>query len=492
MACVLVAALAWLPIPSRAWAGPPDSGTTQGKGGAEKDPAVLELRELYDKAHVAFLAGRYLDAAAAFDAGYAQSQMVAFLYNGAVAWEQAGNLEQAIERYAAYLTKAPDAPDYAEVNARVEQLRTAIREQRTATVDRIAETKGVIILTSSPPGAEVRLDNPQGPVFALTPYQGTLPPGEHIIYVTAPGYKDSKRTFPDNSGKVLIGHFALSEEYFLGQLEVKSPVAGADVFLTQLTDAEGGEVPQSQEAAVSVGKTPFSNQLAPGTWRVRVAKDGYVPFEQVVEVEQGKIRTLEVRLAVESTGRVTFEPTAPASEGAQVFLAGSLLCDIPCSHEFPPGHYEVTIQKAKLKDLFFEMDVQPADRITVDVTMEPKTKRRGAVIAGVLMAATAGTGAFFAVQAKKTEQSIRDDLDLNVQFDTDDPRRRKGLVQAAVADSLFGVTAVLGALTLYYALRKKGPASKGEIRTDSLADHQPILAPVLAPGSVGLAGSVRF
>ncbi len=491
MAVLLVFAMSLVSAPAMAWNGPPDSGSSA--GGAEKDPAVLELRELYEKAHVAFLAGRYLDAAAAFDAGYAQSEgMTAFLYNAAVAWEQAGNLEQAVERYAQYITKAPDADDYEEVASRVESLRAAVAEQREATVERIAETKGVIILTSTPQGAEVRLDNPQGPVFALTPYQGTLPPGEHIIFVSAPGYKVSRRSFPDNAGKVLIGHFGLSEEYFLGQLEVKGPVSGADVFLTQIADSEGGEVPVSKEEAGPVGKTPFSNQIAPGTWQVRVTKEGYVPYEKVVEVEQGKIRSLEVRMEVEATGRVSFEPTTEASRESKVYLADSLLCEIPCAHEFPPGHYEITVKKEKLKDLFFELDVQRADRIIVDVTMEPKTKRRGAVVSGVLMAATAGTGIFFGLQARKTEQSLRDDAELNVQFDTDDPRRRRGAVQAIVADSLFGATAVLGALTLYYALRKTGEPSRGEKRTDSLADHQPVIAPAFGPGSVGVAGSVRF
>lgn len=488
MACLLTLALALLPGPVAAFGPPADAS-----GGAEKDPKVLELRELYENAHVAFLAGRYLDAAAAFDAGYAQSEgMTAFLYNAAVAWEQAGNFEQALERYAEYMTKAPDAEDYDEVAKRVEQLRTAVAEQREVAMDRIAETKGVITLTSSPAGAEVRLDNPAGPVFALTPYQGTLPPGEHVLYVTAPGYKVSKRAFPDNSGKYLIGHFALSEEYFLGQLEVNSPVVGADVYLVQIADAQGAEIPRSAEAPPPVGKIPFANQLTPGTWELRVAKDGYVDYTKVIEIEQGKVRTVDVRLDVEATGQVTFNAATEASEGANVLLAGSFICEIPCSHEFTPGHYEITVEKAKLKDLFFEVDVARADRIVVDITMEPKTKRRGAAISGALMAVTAGTGVFFGLQARKTEQSLRDDAANNVQFDTSDPRRRRGLVQSVVADSLFGATAVLGALTLYYALRKTGEPSRGELRTDSLSEHQPVLTPTFGRGTVGVAGSVRF
>ena len=136
--------------------------------------------------------------------------------------------------------------------------------------------------------------------------------------------------------------------------------------------------------------------------------------------------------------------------------------------------------------------MQPADRITVDITLEPKTKRRGAAVAGALMAVAAGTGVYFGLQARKTEASLRSDVTNTVQFDTEDPRRRKGFVQSVVADSLYGATAVLGALTLYYALRKTGEASRGEKRTDSLADHRPVLAPTFGRGSVGVAGSVRF
>jgi hypothetical protein len=461
--------------------------------GAEKDPKVLELRELYEKAHVAFLAGRYLDAAAAFDAGYAQSGMVAFLYNSAVAWEKAGNLPQSVERYAQYMTKNPDSEDYGDVKLRVAELRTAIAEQREATVGAIAETKGVIILTSSPGGAEVRLDNPQGPVWAITPYSGTLPPGEHIIYVTMKGYKDSQRAFPDNSGKVLIGHFGLSEEYFLGQLEVKSVVQGADVYLRQLTDGSGVEVEDDGSGAVARGSIPFSNQIAPGSWEVRVARDGYVDYKTVVEIQQGKIRTLDVELEVVDTGRVTFHPTTEPGIGSQVFVTDSLICEMPCTHEFPPGHYEVTIKQRKMKDLFFEIDIERADRTVMQITMEPATRRAGAYVAGSLMLATAGVGTWFALDAKKIQNDIQSDLDNNVQFDVNDPRRRKGAVRAIVADSLFGATAILGSLTLYYALRQTGKASSGIEETETLSQrHQPIIAPAIGPDRIGIAGSVRF
>jgi hypothetical protein len=463
--------------------------------GAAADPKVQELRELYENAHVSFLAGRYLDAAAQFDAGYAQGNMVAFLYNAAVAWEKAGNLEQAIDRYAQYLIRSPTSDDFEDVEKRVDALRNAIEQQTDAQVSQVMETKGVAIITSTPPGSEIRLDHPEGPVFAHTPYQGTLPTGAHTLYVSARGFKPTQRAFPDNAGKVLIGHFALSEEYFLGQLEIKSAVAGADIFLRMIADASGAEVPESDGAAVPVGKTPFSNQLAPGTYELRIQKRGYQDLKLTVEVAQGKVRTVDAKLDLVESGVVRFDAATPASEGASVYLGESHLCDIPCEAPLPPGEHVVNVQMDKKKTLSFELPIRRGDEIQVGVTMEPKTKRAGAYVAGTFMLASVGVGTYFALEANKTAKSIDSDLAAFNQIDDQDPRRQKGMIQAIVADSLFGVGVITGALTLYYAFRTTGVPSSGEINTDAVAKRRfrpPLIAPSVGKNHVGMAAQVRF
>ena len=64
-------------------------------------------------------------------------------------------------------------------------------------------------------------------------------------------------------------------------------------------------------------------------------------------------------------------------------------------------------------------------------------------------------------------------------------------VDAIVADSLFGATAIFGALTLYYAFRNTGEDSRGEVRTDSVA-RVPIIAPDVGTERLGLSAAMRF
>jgi len=460
----------------------------------EVDPETEQLKRLYDEAHVAFLAGRYLDAAAKFDDGYGRSGLTAFLFNSAVAWERGGNLEQAVERYAEYLVKEPEAADREETEARLAALREAIASQTEAEVKELS-TKGVAIITTKPPGAEIRLDDPRGKVFATTPFKGTLPPGEHVIHVLAKGYKHESKAVPDTVEKMLIVHFGLSEEYFLGHLEIKSPIDGADVILEQLTDADGNAVPKQEGSDAPVGRTPFSNQVPPGKYAVRLSKQGYVDFATEVEVKQGKIETLKVDL--KPIDHVIFKlvPRNPEAKGAEVMLVSGAnktpLCTLPCETKLKPGSHTVLVKKKKMKQLKFDVEAKAADLVVVDVTLQPATKRYGAIVTGVLMAGTAATGIAFGVRAKNTQDELQHDIDTYEQVDKDDPRAKIGKRDAIIADAMFGATALLGALTLFYALRQTGKPSSGKKEQRDLARRVRV-APAFSYDRAGIAGEVRF
>ncbi|MEE9384066.1 MAG: PEGA domain-containing protein [Nannocystaceae bacterium] len=475
---------------------PADNNET---GEAPRDE-VSALKRLYDEAHVAFLAGRFVDAAALFDQGYGRSRLTAFLFNGAVAWERAERLDQAIERYAQYLVASPEATDHTQIAERLGQLRKA-RAGRRATVTQV-RTKGVAIITTKPKGAELRLDDPNGPIFAIAPFRGTLPSGQHVVHVSSRGYKPENRVFPDNDGKVLIGHFALSEEYFLGHLEIKSTLAGADVYLQQLADQNGEplQTPRKVEVrggagtGVPIGKTPFSNQLPPGTWQVRVEKLGYTPIRMEVEIPQGKVELIQLDPKLIPTGILRLRAKTPASVGATAYLKDGgdrPLCTLPCETHIEPGEHTIVLKKAKKKKLEFDVNISRADMVTVDVSLEPATRRVPAIVTGVMMAGAGAVGTLFALRADRTRQAIENDLLNFVQIDADDPRATDGAIEAYVADACFLGAAVFGSLTLYYALRQTGDASHGEKHQRSLAART-TLAPVIGTRTLGIAGQVRF
>lgn len=479
----------------------------------ELDPETRALKLLYDEAHVAFLAGRHLDAAAKFDEGYAKSGNIAFLFNAAVAWEKGGKLQQASERYAEYLVKDPEAADFESIKRRIEALRLVAEGDTEAKVE-VLDTKGVIEIDVKPAGAVVRLDDPDGPVWATAPVRSTLPPGKHVVYVSADGYKTASREFPDNAGKFLVAVFDLSEEYFLGQLEVRSPIAGANVYLKRVADPDGNSVMYEADPNVPVGKTPFSNQLPPGTWEIRVEKLGYQTYAQKIEVEQGKIRTVELDPKLIAGAILKLRPKTPESVDAQVYLDDDKdpLCTLPCQEEVLPGEHRIEVRKKKKKTLEFTINVAQADLVEVDVVLEPATRRYPAIVTGVLMAAAAGTGTAFALRARSIENELQRDIDQFEQITKDDARVAQGRNSAIIADSLFGATALLGGLTLYYLLRQTGEPSKGDKTQDNLAhtdragpapgaydrEARPpmgdrvMLAPSFDRNGVGFAGQFRF
>lgn len=454
------------------------------------DPETRALKELYDEAHIAFLAGRFLDGAAKFDDGYARSGVVAFLFNSAVAWERAGKLPQAAERYAEYLIKEPSAGDHSEIKERLVAIKDAIAGNLTEARVTQLTTKALTLIETKPTKAEIRLDDPDGPVFAVAPFRGSLPPGEHTVYVTAQGYKPEYKAVPNAPGQSYLLYFALSEEYFLGHLELKSSIAGADVYLKQITDDKGAAVDHEGDPDVPVGQTPFSNQIPPGKWEVRVRKLGYKDYRAEVEVPQGKVQTHDVTLDLLPHAFLDLKAETPESIGAVAYLgekAKKELCTLPCEAQIEPGEHTIVIKKDKKKALHFTVAVAKSDIVTVKVKMEPYTPRYPAIITGVLMAGAAGTGIFFALEADQIKKDLQRDLDNFEQLEDDDPRARKGRVDAIVADSLFAATAVLGALTLFYLLREKGDPSQGEKEQRNLA-----ITPAFGKNGGGVAAHLRF
>ncbi len=485
----LLRPVAWLLTVGLTLAQAPVAGAQAGAPEATADSTSKRLKSTYDQASAAFQAGKYEEAGRLFDQGFAQSGLPAFQFNAAVAWEKAGNLERAIERYSGYLLGAPKAADAQEIQDRVAALRQAVANQQEAQLQEM-RTKGVAIITSKPEGAEIRLDDPNGPLFAQTPFRGTLPPGEHTIHIRAEGYKPESKVLPDNREKMLIAHFSLSEAYFLGHLEVRSNVAGAKVYLERLRDADGNPVePDPDAAKTAVGRTPFSNQIPPGTYRVRVAKDGYTDWEGEVEVAQGKVRTAKVELQVVDEVLLRLSAKTPESKGAEVRIDRDAdpVCVLPCETRLSPGNHKVEVSKKRMKPLRFEVAGNAADLVEVAVDLKPATKRTPAIVTGVLTLGTAATGIAFGIMARRTQSAIQSDLDSGKQLDASDPRAKIGKRNAIIADAMFGATAILGALALYYLLRKKGPPSTGDKVQRNLT-----LAPGFSTTGVGLVGKVQF
>lgn len=100
------------PLPSVATSAPPE---------AAQDPAAL-----FDQAETLYREGRYEEAIEILEALVEAYPEPILRFNLGRAYESAGLLDPAIEAYRQYLQAAPDAPDRASVEARVERLEARI------------------------------------------------------------------------------------------------------------------------------------------------------------------------------------------------------------------------------------------------------------------------------------------------------------------------------------------------------------------------------
>jgi len=91
---------------------------------AKAEPAA-DAAAHYRVGVAAFEAGKFSEALAAFTEAYNLSSETDLLYNLGVCSEKIGDREKAIAYYQLYLEEKPDAPDAAEVKARLEAVRSA-------------------------------------------------------------------------------------------------------------------------------------------------------------------------------------------------------------------------------------------------------------------------------------------------------------------------------------------------------------------------------
>lgn len=138
--------------------------------------------------------GDFASAAAHFQAAYEALPDPAPLFNMARSWEGANEIVRALDAYQRYLAAAPDAPDRAEVLARIELLR-----QRPVEV----------FVATQPPGAFVFVDGSSDPVWGTTPLVLRLPPGRHTVAMVREGFARLERPIEVRAGERQTLTFAL-------------------------------------------------------------------------------------------------------------------------------------------------------------------------------------------------------------------------------------------------------------------------------------------
>lgn len=253
-----------------------------------------------------------------------------------------------------------------------------------------------------------------------------------------------------------------------------------------------------EQPPIRLGSPPIALELPAGRYRIEAAGPGYHPWSRELEIGAGEFVQLQVEPELIDVARLELRALGEASEGAEVRLDGTLLCTLPCSSDIEPGSHVVEIDKRRHKRLQFAVDVAQADALEIDVQLEPATSRAPAIVTGGVALTSLTVAIGFSVRADRTRRSLTNDLEALEQYDADDRRIDNGKRDAVLATSLYGVTAAVGLLTLYYLLRQPGASSRADLRRRSLAGVRWQLAPVLypsetlRPGGGGLQGVLAF
>lgn len=479
---------------------------------AAPDAELQAAKAEFETAQTLFIKDQYEEAAGHFLGAYARKPFPAFLFNAAVSYEKAHRLDRAGEFFQKYLEQAPTAADAGTVKVRIDAIRTILAPPTSAIAAPPAmgsgptdpaaaagssgapaagvavaapvvvpvavpvlpaiETKGLVVIDSKPPGATIYLDNKTKGVFGKTPWQGSLESKPVKLILEAKGFKPEERNIAPRSDKLVDVYIALSEEHFLGWVEIVANVPGAEVFI------------DSKEIG-AIGRTPFTGHLKPGKHALFVEKMGYKPVRQDIDVLPGTATQHTIKLEKGDNGWLNV--AGRGAYGATVSIDKKHACNAPCRSELTPGPHRVVVMKRGYEDYDAEVRVDRSAETTLEVQWSARPSRRGAWTSTALAAAFVGAGLYVGHLSNANRDGLRSDIDAGMSIDSNDPRYSRGKWEAIGADAGYAVGGLF-AISAVVSFLSHAPDSTAGLDQRTIG-----LAPTVSPGgAAGLGAWGRF
>jgi len=452
------------------------------------DPALQDAKAAFEEAQTLFTKDQFADAADRFLQAYDKKPFASFLFNAAVSFEKAKQLQKAVDTFQRYLSADPQARDATEVKARIDSLRAVMTPppaagktapEAAAPVLPAIATKGLVIIESKPAGANIYVDDPANGLFATTPWQGSLEPKPVKLIFEAKGFKRETRQVVPRSDKILELYIAMSEEHFLGWIEVVANVPGADVFI-------------DRQDIGALGRTPYTGHLKPGKHTLWVQRTGYETAQKEIEVQPGTATTHSLTLEKVTYGTLK---AAKSTEGGKLFVDGAQVCVLPCDRQLKPGNHVLQVQKEDMENYDGKLTVERADLTTMDLSYSPKPGRGKAWAEAVVSAGLFTGGIILGVKGNSIKDQINKDVkDPSKLINSRDDRKSTGKLYYIGADICFGLGVVTAALATWGFL-ESGPPSTATFKTTNTAAPTSTkvgLAPMDVPNGTGLAATGRF
>ena len=470
------------------------------------DPALQSAKEFFEAAQTLFLKEQYDAAAEKFLAAFDKKPYAAFLFNTAVSYEKARKLDMAKQYFEKYLEKDPQASDAAQVKARIETLTTllgpppppvvpptgpapagtpapgagatpppnpppivttAVAQPSLPAID----TKGLVVIDSKPQGATIYLNDKKNGPFARTPWQGSLESQPVRLLLESKGFKPEQRAISPRSDKLVDVYIALSEEHYLGWVEIVSNTPGATVYI-------------DRKDIGAIGRTPYTGHLKPGKHVVYLEKMGFKPAELQLDIQPGTATQHAVTMQQGDNGWVSI--VGRGTSGGHLIVDKKLACTTPCRAEVPPGKHAVVVEKAGMDNYESDLVVERTVETTVEVQFIPRPPRTKTWAAAIIGVGMIGIGAYVGHLSQNTRDQIKSDSAANKLIDNEDPRYQTAKFEAIGADVLFGLGAIV-AVTSAVGLIFHGSDSVGVVDQKSIS-----LAPDVLPHGAGFSAVGRF
>jgi hypothetical protein len=462
-----------------------------GSARAENADALKKAQAAFDQAQLDYLQGKYDEAAKEFQDAYAARPFPQFLYNVGASFHMKGKKSgdaaayvKAVEFYKRYLTEEPQATDKPKVEKAIGVLEAEIKRLKEPAqpntpknddVQQLGDVKvrGLVVVESEPQNASIYLDDKKKGEFAKTPWSGSLD-GEHRIIIEKRGYKVAESVIAADPSKLFVLRAVMSEESYLGWVEITSNVPGADIFIDDKTVG-------------AIGKTPLSQNIKPGKHTFWISAEGYDEYSETVDIAAGETHAVKGTLKGTPVGRLNV--MGMGIEDATILVDGKVLCERgPCVKNIPQGDHTVTVLRQGYKTYSKTIGIEPKTETSVKVGLAQKPGRGDAVTAYVFTALFVGGGIALGLQANNLHDQIKKEIDAGMPPpDSSDPRFQKGKIFAIAADASFGIAVITGISALVYTFRDKGPASTAAIDRHVLA-----LQPQLGPRYAGLGMEVPW
>jgi hypothetical protein len=228
----------------------------------------------------------------------------------------------------------------------------------------LAQAQVPINIESTPPGAQVFLGAPGGALVCVTPCRNVrVPGGTQTLFFRLDRHADAQIT--DNLRRRATYRATLSP------LSTITVTAGNDAAMGAAVRLDG----------VPVGNVPFSQNVQPGRHMVQVGREGFVTFNQWVDLAAGQQLALPVVLEREAPQTGSIMVVADVS-GAEVRLDGSpqIVGTTPAFLEnVAPGQHTIEVRAPNLPPRTETVFVQTGQRATVSVTLRPAAAPGGTI-----------------------------------------------------------------------------------------------------------------